>query len=195
MSQISTAVSDLVLAVATLLCALRVAPSHIFARIGFGIVGGAASCGVVRYAFSSPPRNIAYYHDLLTWLSYVVGIPLLASTYLYLHSYSKAGFGVACGAVALVVAWQYLNRDVQKALTKAAAGGSIITILVLSFMHVNMYGLVGAGMYLVSALVIGDRGSINGIPRVDLLHYGLVVANFALFAGMYNGTLPINVRY
>jgi hypothetical protein len=41
----------------------------------------------------------------------------------------------------------------------------------------NLYGLLGAAAYVSSGLVIGSEGHINGIPRVDILHYVLVLGN------------------
>ena len=57
------------------------------------------------------------------------------------------------------------------------AGFGMLTILVVCVRWFNLYGLIGAAAYISSGLVIGSDGNMNGIPRVDIMHYVLVVGN------------------
>lgn len=64
---------------------------------------------------------------------------------------------------------------------------SFITVLVVSIRKYGkshktpaLYGILGALLFMLAGLVIGTVGSTLGVPNVDIFHYALAAANYAL---------------
>lgn len=190
MAQIGTAISDLVLAASALYVAYHILASHLIARIGFLIIGIAASCGTVRYALNNPPRNVIHYHDLFTWLSSMIGLPFISAMYMYLFDLPLVGFGLTICATLLVILWRPLPSDIKQRTPEIVSAFSLLAIITVCIKHYNLHGIVGAVAYIASATMVGTRGTISGWRCVDIFHYGIAFGNLGLFSGLYRGYPP-----
>lgn len=190
--QISTSVSDGVLAVVTLQVAWQVTTYSLTAALGFLIIGAAASCGTMRFAHSQPSTALVEKHTYLSWLGQVAGLPCIAVA---THRLNGVGW-VANVHMATALAVVFLHSRVlsDKALhitTEIVGTGAVLSVLLLNVLTTNMFGILGTLMYAFSGLVIKTTGNWIGIPRVDLFHYALAVANVALMMGLQPRREPI----
>ncbi|XP_076448755.1 uncharacterized protein LOC143285395 [Babylonia areolata] len=175
--QLSTSVSDLVLALSVVYFVYCVFWDNVFAALGLLIQGVAAGLGVYRFALSRPDSKITNYHKMMSWTAQVVGVPLLgvgfANNYMPLMVNLNFLF-----VIAAVVASRFVDDGGQrKLLTEAASGFGMLTVILVCLRSINLYGLFGAAAYVGSGLAIGSEGHLHGIPRVDILHYVLAVGN------------------
>lgn len=79
--------------------------------------------------------------------------------------------------IGAVVATRFADPPTRKLITEATAGFGMLTIIFCCLININIWGLIGATIYVVSGTTIGSEGYTHGVPRVDILHYFLAIGN------------------
>ncbi|XP_050398077.1 uncharacterized protein LOC126815999 [Patella vulgata] len=180
--QISTAVSDLVLALSVFYVVYYTIWFNFFAAIGLLLQGIAASAGVARFSQSRPDPKIIKGHKFMSWIATVAGMSLVATgfcqyTLPFLMNLNFMFF------IAVLIVGQFLEQAQSALATQACSGFAMLTIIACSVKTMNLYGVIAAVIYIAAGAFIGVDGYYSGIPRVDLLHYALVLGNiFFLWA-------------
>ena len=191
-SQISTSISDALLALSAFNACYNVASSSLNAMCGFFIIGAAATCGIYRFGCSAPSSNTVQFHQFLSWLASVLGMSLLAAAFHRYYLNIIIANVHAAAALALVLLQQHFAESHVMLITEALSSLAVISILILSILVFNPYAIIGAVLYIVAGLVVGTNGAMYGIPCVDIFHYVLLVGNIALLMGL---TRPQSLVY
>lgn len=181
--QISTAISDLVLAISASFVALHVMPNHPFAAIGISFQGLAALIGIVRFSMDPCNRLVFDAHKTASWVATLVSLPGLATGF-YNHfavPYLTLIMMLLCGFIFFFGC--YMEKEVRKNVAEMFAGLSVLSVIVICLYHQYVIGLVACALYVLAGTV-GAEGSFAGIPRVDILHYLLVVGNVAFMKAL-----------
>ncbi|XP_038069492.1 uncharacterized protein LOC119738651 [Patiria miniata] len=179
MQQMSTALSDLVLALTSFGTALFILRQNLFASAGFILMGMAASCGAYRFSRSTPSPQVLYWHQGLAWITTILGTSLVASGFhrWYTNSVMSAlHMGSALALVCLSKATDILAPRTEELLVSAVSSLAVVSIGIFSVLHTNPFGLLGAVLYGIAAAV-GTEGDLASIRRVDWFHYLLAFAN------------------
>ena len=191
MQQLSTSVSDAVLAVSALHASWRLLGSSLCGVVAFFLVGAAAACGVYRFAQKTPSNETMTLHEYLSWFATVVGMSYLAAAYYRQEDISIfANLHVAL-AFALVLTKRHLSEKACQLATELISGIGLISVLLFSIFKFNPYGIIGAALYMTASLVIKTEGYLYGIRRVDVFHYMLAVANVSLLLGLSQVSTPV----
>ena len=194
MQQLSTSISDGFLALSAIHACWRLFGSSLCGVIGFLLVGSAAACGVYRFAMKSPTKETTEVHKYMSWFATVVGMSYLSAAY-YRHEDMSlfANIHVAL-AFALVLLKRYLTEKVCALASELTSGFEVVSMLLFSVFHFNPYGIIGSTLYIISGLVVKTKGQFHGIPRVDIFHYMLTVANISLMLGLTQVASPVYYR-
>ena len=191
--QISTAFSDLFLALVSYFCVSRTYTSSLSATVGFFVIAVAASIGVFKFSSSNPSPALVEYHTFLSWMSSSLAVPYIAAAY---HRQEESVFistvHLATG-FGLVACHKFLSESTKAIATEAISSYAVISVLALSLLKGNHGGFLGAACYIVGGALIGTKGSLLGIPRVDIFHYLIAMANYALMTGLYK--IPSSVIF
>lgn len=188
--QISTAISDLVLAIFAAWAGLSVqtsAKGNVSKKggaYGLFLIGLGALLGVV---FFLGGNWISPIYRPIVHIAGVVGVPWIGIAFFH------AGFGKIDGKtwnllslILLVLAiLSYLYPlGLYSTLIGAIALIAVLVVCIQKYKGSNkttaLYGIAGALLFILSGLVIGTVGTIAGLPRVDLFHYGLAAASYCL---------------
>ena len=186
--QLSTAISDAVLALTCYRLVLYLLVPNIYAGLGFAIQAVAATAGAYKFASDRPSNTVVRCHTYATWLTAVAGMPLIAVAFCkYILPYMmNFNFMASMG---LIFASSLMDSNMQTLCKQAVSGFAMLTILLSCFYSSNVYGFVAAVLYVVAVPITGLDGSIHigsySIPRVDVFHYFLVAANLLFFKALY----------
>ncbi|GFO30467.1 hypothetical protein PoB_005697200 [Plakobranchus ocellatus] len=174
--QLSTSASDAVLAWSVLYFIYHVFWYNFFACLGLGVQGAAAALGVVRFAQSRQSGQIYDYHQMATWLTQVVGLPLLAVGFCHKDMPIMMNLNVMAMA-AVLVGSRFLAPGMRQLAIECCAGFALLTIILISLKTWNFYGLLATAAYVMAGRVIGSEGKMNVFYRVDILHVVLAMGN------------------
>ncbi|TGJ98829.1 hypothetical protein EHQ53_11500 [Leptospira langatensis] len=188
--QISTAISDLVLAVSATWAGLRAlssAKGSLPKRGGawglFAVAAG-AFLGVIFFLGGDWITGI---YRFVVQFAGTVGIPWIGIAFFSI-GYSKVSarnWYVLSAALAVLFILDSLYA--LGPYSTAIGAVAFVTVLVVSIQKYKgshktaaLYGIAGALLFILGGLVIGTVGQIAGIPRVDIFHYVLAVAVYCL---------------
>lgn len=187
---LSTAITDALLAVACGVAAVPLlrAPAPLAGRIGgygLGLVGLAAALGALRFAGVG---DVAPVHDTLSRLAGFVGVPWIGVAWATAGRPDRdarlgAGLVFVGGTIAHLAgltAW----RTGAGGLAMAAVIGVALTGLARGRPEGAAFGAGGALLTLLAGLAVGTEGAIGPMPRVDLFHVLLMLANLGLGVGL-----------
>ena len=183
--QYSTALSDGVLALACLACAIAIGkarrpygeadqPALFCALLGFLLPAAAATVGVVRFGID-PDAQAA--HLWLSQASSFLGLPLLGAAALALGrgwEWSRANLGrILLGLCAFFELFRQMNQleDYRLLLNLA-------TLLLILYAGAVQWprraplasAITVVGLFLLAGLAVGTEGFIGSLRRVDLFH-------------------------
>jgi hypothetical protein len=187
----STSLSDGLLAVACLACAIAIGkarkhygeadqPALFCALLGFLLPAAASAAGVIRFSFD-PSAEVA--HLWLSQASSFLGLPLLGAAALALGrgwQWSRANWGrILLGLCAFFELFRQLNQleDYRLLLN--------LTTLLLSIYAGALQwprrapltaAIALAGLFLLAGLGVGTEGFIGPLRRIDLFNTLLIVA-------------------
>ncbi|MCE5362277.1 DUF6962 family protein [Pseudomonas anguilliseptica] len=189
--QYSTALSDGVLALACLACAIAIGkarkhygesdqPALFCALLGFLLPAAAAAVGVIRFGID-PGAQAA--HLWLSQASSFLGLPLVGAAALALGrgwQWSRANWGrILLGLCAFFELFRQLNQleDYRLLLNLA-------TLLLILYAGAVQWpkrpplatSVTVVGLFLLAGLVVGTQGFIDPLRRVDLFHVLLTLA-------------------
>ena len=177
---ISTVISDGALALITLASALPLLrsrnPSRTFGAAILIFIGLTAAVGAMRFA----GMNVALFHDSMTWTSKMIAVPLLGGVFAALGLGKRVirPFWLMAGIALGGLGWA-LPQSLS--VLPSALGMLLILVFCARLFRTepkaSAAGCVGVALYLVMGLVIGTKGRLWGIARVDLFHYGLAFAH------------------
>jgi len=183
--QLTTSLSDALLAWSVLYFIYNVFWSNFFACFGLGIQGIAAGLGVVRFAQGRADGQIYDYHMMSSWLARVVGVPLLAVGFCHKDLPVMMNLNMMF-MLGVLIGSRMLAPGMRKLVIEACSGFGMLTIIIVSLRTWNIYGLLAAAVYIVAGLVIGSEGKLSVFYRVDLLHIGLVAGNLLFTRAILN---------
>ncbi|ELU11798.1 hypothetical protein CAPTEDRAFT_220352 [Capitella teleta] len=192
--QLTTAVSDAVLALVSMRAAIGLLSVNFFASIGFGLLAGAASFGVMRFSQSTPNWNIVNWHKYLSWLTAASGIPLIACGYFRQESITNIANLFLAAAITMVILSRYASGKIVTDGANVMAAVGLGTMLLDGVWRLHLYVSVGAACFITAATVIGTEGFINGFRRVDAFHYLLAISVICFTIGFNTSETPIFYR-
>ncbi|MFI8745470.1 hypothetical protein ACIGKL_09955 [Pseudomonas sp. NPDC077186] len=194
--QYSTALSDGVLALACLACALVIGkarkhygeadqPALFCALLGFLLPAAAAAVGVVRYGFDPGWQGA---HLWLSQASSFLALPLLGAAALALGrgwAWSRPNWGrIVLGLCAFFELFRQMGylEDYRLALNLATLA-LILYAGALQWPRCAPPAVAAAvvGLFLLAGLAVGTEGFIGPLRRVDLFH-GLLTPAYPLLA-------------
>ncbi|XP_022080502.1 uncharacterized protein LOC110973749 isoform X2 [Acanthaster planci] len=179
MQQMSSAVSDFVLALTSFGTAISLLRQNIFASAGFALMGAVASCGTYRFSRASPSPGVLQLHQAMAWVTTILGTSLVASGFhrRYDNSVMSAvHMGSALALICLSKVTDVLSMQTEEFLVSAVSSAAVVSIGVFSILHTNPFGILAAVLYGIAAAV-GTTGELASILRVDWFHYLLAFAN------------------
>lgn len=189
MAQLTTALSDLILAVSCLYCVWMLtngdlpdsmtAP-YIYSISGFILIMIAASLGVVRFGMTFPTAFLVKCHEYASFLASVVGLSCLAAEFCRQANYPLLGEIHVCASLLAVALQLMVSPKVHSVLTEAVSSAAVVSILLLSALLKNVLGGMGALAIVFASVAVGTEGQRFGFPAVDFFHYTLAVANILL---------------
>jgi hypothetical protein len=189
--QFSTALSDGLLALACLACAIAIGkarkhygeadqPALFCALLGFLLPAAAAAAGVVRAGFD-PSAEAA--HLWLSQASNFLGLPLLGAAALALGrgwQWSRANWGrILLGLCAFFELFRQLNQMEDYRLLL-----NLATLLLIVYAGAVQWprraplaaAMALAGLFLLADLSVGTAGFIGPLRRIDLFNTLLILA-------------------
>lgn len=177
--QLSTSVSDFVLACSVYYVVFFLySKGTMYAATGLFIQGMAASVGVVRFGMRRPESSPVFRtHKLLSWLAATAGMGLVAYQFCMVYNKITMSFVIIAFAGMVTLTSQFMDANNKQLFVQASSGLSLLTVLILSFINTNIYGISAALTYIITGAVFGGDGVIAGVQKVDFLHYGLVAGN------------------
>lgn len=176
--QLSTSLSDLILAISAFYVANQLYNHHLKPSIGLIIQGIAASVGIIRFSMENPEGSLIFKgHKFFSWLAATFGVPTIALGFCGIYGSAVLANKIIIFVGIVAVSSFFLPTNMRQLTTQAVSGFAMLTILLLCFMNRNWYGLGAAVLYVVSGLIGGSDGQIGPFYKVDILHYGLVIGN------------------
>lgn len=117
------------------------------------------------------------YHKLFSWLGNVVGMPFLAAGLLKRNGHKDFVLPYTVVPIVFLFLYKMLPNNLRGVGNSSLSTIAILSCAISSILVNNLYGLYCAIAIIVAAIVIGTEGSVASIPRVDLFHYVLALAN------------------
>lgn len=187
--QVSTAFSDLVLAFSAIYGFKELSESHLaefqFGKWWFMLECLAAILGVFRFGRLIPKwqESIAKYHTNFSWLCRSIGMPCLGSEIAKKYNQKSWSQGFLLSAVATFIAASLKSHHKDRFLN-VVNFATVATLLWFGSVEGNP-SILYAGILFIISSIVGSEGLVPGIniPRVDLLHYILVLVNYFLVDG------------
>lgn len=188
--QLSTAISDLVLALVSTWAGLGVlssAKGNVSKRGGAWGLFTIAAGAYFGTAFFLGATWVSPVYRPIVQFAGVVGVPWIGIAFFSagFRKLDQKTWTLVSGILIALFVLDYLLFLGQYATAIGAV--SLITVLVVSIRKYGkssktpaLYGILGSLLFMLAGLVIGTSGSILGIPNVDLFHYSLAIASFAL---------------
>lgn len=191
----STALSDLVLAIICLACIARLGgpqadnmPSRL---LGWALLLAAiaAAVGAARFAgLGSAGGELADVHLLVSRIAGQVGIPLIGLAFLAIRMDALRREEVArflpLGLMILFGLFEFYVDFPLWREASAVIGVAMVLLICISFAGANpiaaALGVCGGAGILVAGLLIGTQGEWGGFLRIDMFHYALAACYFAL---------------
>ena len=187
MAELSTAVSDLVLAISALGGFATLLNKNILASLGFLGVAIAAAFGAYRFSRTQPSPSIISWHKSLAWLASTLGMSMIASGFhRHLDNPIMTALHMGC-AIALVImskAFHVFSRSVEASLAEAISGAAVVSIGLFGFLYSNPFGVLGSIVFIAAGAVGTKEGTISGIKKVDWFHYFLCFANIVIIRAL-----------
>ncbi|XP_052818904.1 uncharacterized protein LOC128244844 [Mya arenaria] len=185
--QLSTSLSDFVLACIVFYVVFQLFQIQAYyAAVGLFLQGFAATVGVVRFSMlRSEMGPVFRAHKFFSWLATAAGSGLISYQFCLKYDASTTSHLILSFAGMVTLTAQFMNAENKKLFSEASSGLGLLTVFILSVCYSNLYGILAALTYILSGAGIGSEGTLFGILRVDILHYGLVFGNiFFLWAFM-----------
>lgn len=187
--QISTAFSDLVLAISAIYGFKELSESPIaefqFGKWWFMLECLAATLGVFRFGRFIPKlqESITKYHTNFSWLCRSIGMPCLGSEISKKYRQKAWSQGFLLSAVATFIAASLKSQHKDRFL-EVVNFATVATMLWFGSVEGNP-SILYAGILFIVSSIVGSEGTVPyiKIPRVDLLHYILVLVNYFLLDG------------
>ncbi|KAI8790271.1 hypothetical protein BgiBS90_008195 [Biomphalaria glabrata] len=181
--QLSTSLSDGLLAWSVLYFIYHVFWVNFFACIGLGIQGAAAAVGVIRFAQSRIGGQVYDYHQMLSWLAQVMGLPLLAVGFCHKDLPIMMNLNLMI-MIGVLIGSRFLASGMRQMAVQSCSGFAMLTIILICLRSWNIYGLLATALYVISGKVVGSEGKMGPFYRVDILHVGLAIANYLFTLAM-----------
>lgn len=177
--QISTSVSDFVLALSAFYVSYHwFHKGFIKAGFGLAIQGAAATCGVVKFAMNDAQGTAIFFAwKFLTFVATVLGVPLIAIEFCFIHELSALGNKITMFILVVFIVSAFLMPKQRALASQAVSGFSVLSVIIICFVRKNWFGFTAGINYVLAGLVFGEEGHLLWIPNVDSLHYLLAVAN------------------
>ncbi|XP_072014279.1 uncharacterized protein [Amphiura filiformis] len=187
MAEMSTAVSDFVLAISAFGGAMSLVDKNLVASLGFLSIGIAATVGSYRFSRAEPSPTLIYWHKTFAWYASVLGMSMLASG-LHRHIdspfFSATHMGCALSLVVMSKVFRAFTDNIEATLATGVSGAAVISIGLFSFLHSNPFGMLGALVFLAAGAIGAKEGTISGVKKVDWFHYFLAFANIVMIRAL-----------
>nr|XP_060631989.1 transmembrane protein 276 [Anolis sagrei ordinatus]XP_060631990.1 transmembrane protein 276 [Anolis sagrei ordinatus] len=113
-----------------------------------------------------------------SWVATVLGLPLLAFGFHWLHGDTSAANAILGGALLVAAAGGRFSEEGQALARHSATAITAVTILIISVFTGNAYGATGSFLVGLAGLLEGTLWTIW--PKKDALRIIMSVANLAL---------------
>ncbi len=161
-----------------------------YTGLAFLLIGTAASFGVLRFA--CVPLTVGP-HDFFTNLAAFLAAPFLGlCAFAWVRGLDEHGLALGASLLAFNYVLFHWVMNMKQIYTLVAGGLAMALVLYLGVLHINgdagQVGVLlvcGSLLYVLAGVVVGTNGTYFGlIPRVDVFHYALAVANLAIGLGL-----------
>jgi len=179
----STAISEIVLAAvcgysALLLWRSNPLTARSWAAVAALLTAVAAGLGAIKFGTDIP---VSDWHRLAADIAKLVGLPLLALAWVFGAWRLPPSGGGRLLLTVMVVGLFIVDRWLVSVPYYPQWAGSVAMAVValaaittlMSHKEYSLLALAGVGQFVLASLVIGTRGSVNGVLAVDLFHYML----------------------
>ena len=184
-AQYSTAISDGVLAIITLVMSGKLlAASRLYAASGFSIVTAAAVFGVMRFSQVCPSNGLVSWHRYLSWLAQAVGMSLVSASFVQNHNPFLSSVIVMLPIAIAILQGRILSTSLCATVGELVGSVAVVAICIVGCVTANGFAIVGVTLTAFAGVVVKTEGQIGGILRVDVFHYLLAIANIALTKGL-----------
>ncbi|XP_060080278.1 uncharacterized protein LOC132559678 [Ylistrum balloti] len=177
--QLSTSLSDLMLAISAFYVShYWYGRNYNYAAFGMFIQACAASMGIFRFAMEEPQGTLIYKaHKLLSWSAGAVGVPMIALMFCNRYGSSALANKISIFVVCILLVVSFLPPKNRELCSQAVSGFSILTMATLCTLNKNWFGFGACFVYAAAGILFGSDGTLLDIPKVDFLHYFLIVGN------------------
>ena len=193
-SQISTAISDGLLALTTLHAVYKVFIFSYMASLGFLIIAVAACLGTVYFTQQTPSNKLISWHKYITWLASVAGLPFVSCGYCHLGNGTILSNALLAGCLAVLLLQKQLAPEVKAMCGDIMGAFGLVVIAIVSMAGGNSYGIIGVVLYVACRAAMKLNLQLTGIKTVDLFHFALMFGNIALMFGLTKEEKPIFYR-
>ncbi|TFJ97949.1 protein spinster-like protein 1 [Platysternon megacephalum] len=158
----STALPSVGLGAVCLSSAVRTFQINRGAAAGFLLQALAALVGGVGFFWTPLGLTLAADSQSGTWVSTVVGLPLLAFGFHWLNGDHSTANILLGGALLLAAGLEYFTEEGRAMVAQSVTVVASITVLILSIFTMNFYGILGS-------LVLSTAGLLSGVKVETLL--------------------------
>lgn len=184
-AQYSTAISDGVLAITTLVMSGKLlAANRLYATFGFLMVTAAAVFGVMRFSQVCPSNGLVSWHRYLSWLAQAVGMSLVSASFLQNHNSFLCNVIVILPIVIAILQGRILSTSLCATVGELIGSVAVVAMFIIGCLTANGFAIVGTTVTAFAGVVVKTEGQIGGLLRVDVFHYLLAIANIALTKGL-----------
>ncbi|XP_014383036.1 cysteine and histidine-rich protein 1 [Alligator sinensis] len=180
-SEWSSVLSNAVLCVVSLSSAVRTSEVNRGAAAGFLLQALAALLGAAGALWPSLGLSLEADSPPNSWVSTVVGLPLVAFGFHWLNGDHSTANLLLGGALLLAAGSGYLTEEGRTVVARSVALVTAITILILSVFTTNACGMLGS-LALGAAGLLSGAG-LDGLPLLaeeDAVCYLLAAGSLAL---------------
>ena len=190
----STVISEIVLAAVCGYCAMmlwRFSPlqDRSWGALAALITAATAVLGALKFGTD---LAISDWHQLAVQFSKYIALPLMGLGWLFAvwgwPKYSGGRLLLVIVVASLFVCHQWLHSIPYYAEWVGPISLALVALTALSSLlrhrEYALLGVAGAGQIALAGMVIGSKGSINGVPAVDIFHYVLASAWLSMSVGL-----------
>ncbi|XP_067416218.1 transmembrane protein 276 [Emydura macquarii macquarii] len=158
----SSALSSVGLCAVCLSSAVRTFQINRGAAAGFFLQALAALVGAVGFFWTPLGLSLAADSQSSSWVSTVIGLPLLAFGFHWLNGDHSTANILLGGALLLATGLEYFTEEGRAMVAQSVTLVASITILIISIFTMNFYGMLGS-------LVLSVAGLLSGVQAERLL--------------------------
>ncbi|XP_078086132.1 transmembrane protein 276-like [Mustelus asterias] len=158
-----------------LLCAVALIATHRARKVNLGSAAGflmqacAGAVSVIHSYSQEPPALLSTSLRELSWVSMVIGLPLVSFGFHWLNDDWLAANSALTGGILAAACWGNLAEAGREAAVRLAIAAPTLSVLTVCLFTVNLYGIVGClAICLVAVVSEFQPHGLLGLKAVDV---------------------------